>query len=225
MTVTVESQVDRLENELRPYYGIHKITWRNLMSSRGAEGFWGTLGQLYHAMNLGVPLMRAAGRRASTLGPEYAEFAHWCEHHADEEAPHVEWLLNDVAKAGRDRQAMVDAFPEPEILAFMGTQFALVEQVDPVAILGYIYVAEGHPNQPDGLQALAARFDLPLEAFDTLLFHTEADTEHGEEIAELIERYATSERRHQALVASGRAFLTGWSSYFSRLSTQSPVQS
>ncbi|MEU9875288.1 iron-containing redox enzyme family protein [Streptomyces phaeochromogenes] len=222
MTMTVESgHVARMEDELRPYYGIHKIAWRNLMSAHGAQGFWETLGQLYHAMNLGVPLMRAAGRRASTMGPEYVEFVHWCEHHSEEEAPHVEWLLNDFAKAGRDRQAVADAFPEPEILALMGTQFALVEQVDPVAILGYIYVAEGHPNQPEGLQALAERFDLPQEAFDTLLFHTEADTEHGEEIAELIERYATSERRHQAFTASGRAFLTGWSSYFRRLVAQS----
>jgi Iron-containing redox enzyme len=209
-----------LESQLQPYYGIHKVSWRRLMQASGPEGFWATLGQLYHTMNLSAPLMRAAGRKARTLGPEYADYAEWCDQHAEEEEPHAQWLLDDVAKAGRDPRPIAESIPEPEIVALMGAQFVLAEEVDPTAILGYTFATEGHPSRPEDLRATAERFGLPLEALTTLLFHTEEDIKHGAEATAVLVRYADSDRRRQAMARSATAYLTGWSCYFRRLVEQ-----
>jgi hypothetical protein len=203
-----------LQELLWPYYAVHRISWRRLLDGAGVTGWTITMRQLYHTMAASRPLLDLAGMRATQLGRDYQSFIDWCSSHAAEEEPHADWLLEDLETIGIQGEQVKESVAHPDVLALIGAQFAIAQSRQPTGILGYLFIAECHPVDPERLKAFAVERGLPSQAMNTLLFHAVEDREHMKEIIALIDHYADNTIARRAMEASAVAYLTGWTRFF-----------
>jgi hypothetical protein len=210
-----ESPIDQLERLVTPYYVLHQALWERMITIARADGWRAVAAQQYYVMKAAAPLLEFAAGQARAKGPEYDLFVHWCLRHAEEEREHHLWLLEDLAAIGCDRQQIVSAVPEDEILDLLGAQFALAATAEPTAILGFFFAMEAHPSDSTAIVALSDQLGIPREGLRTILFHTEEDLEHSAVIRDIVERYGHSSA-FPAMCRSAVRSLTGWTRLFFR---------
>ena len=149
--------------------------------------FWFTTHCMIRAS---VPLMQAAlerCRRAASRDPVAARLADYFPDHIVEELEHDEWLLDDLAVLGYDRDALLRRLPPATVAAMVGSQYYWIFHYHPVALLGYITVMEGYPPSMEQVEFLVARTGFPREAFRTMIAHAEFDGDHNHALDELID--------------------------------------
>jgi pyrroloquinoline quinone (PQQ) biosynthesis protein C len=136
-----------------------------------------------------VPLMRTARERATELaGDRVASIAaDYLGRHIDEELGHDEWLLEDMAAIGIDRDRVLERPPPPTIASLVGAQYYWIRHYHPVGLFGYIALLEGYPPRDEDVAAVRARTGFPSEAFRTLSMHAELDPHHGQELDEVVD--------------------------------------
>lgn len=210
-----ESPIDQLERLVTPYYVLHQALWERMITIARADGWRAVAAQQYYVMKAAAPLLEFAAGQARAKGPGYDLFVHWCLRHAEEEREHHLWFLEDLAAIGCDRQQIVSAVPEDEILDLLGAQFALAATAEPTAILGFFFAMEAHPSDSTAIVALSDQLGIPREGLRTILFHTEEDLEHAAVIRDIVERYGHSSA-FPAMCRSAVRSLTGWTRLFFR---------
>src|SRR5918992_1591985 len=136
-----------------------------------------------------VPLMRTARERATELaGDRVASIvADYMGRHIDEELGHDEWLLEDMAAIGIDREGVLERPPPPTIASLVGAQYYWILHYHPVGLLGYIALLEGYPPRAADVAEVRERTGFPSEAFRTLSMHAELDPRHGQELDEVLD--------------------------------------
>lgn len=155
-----------------------------------------------------VPLMEAARERAEALGPDdrvAAIVASYLAEHIEEERDHDEWLLEDMAVLGLDRETILARPPSSAVAALVGAQYYWALHYHPVAILGYIALLEGYPITDEEVGMLAARTGFPQAAFRTLAKHAELDPGHGAELDEVLDRLAPEMGQQEVMGMSALA--------------------
>jgi hypothetical protein len=137
-----------------------------------------------------VPLMEAALDRAEAMADSdsvAAGLSAYLEGHIEEERGHDEWLLEDLERLGVARAAVFSRVPSPSVAALVGSQYYWVLHYHPVALLGYLAVAEGYPSAPSVIEGMVTRTGHPRDAFRMLAEHAELDPHHGDELDQLID--------------------------------------
>lgn len=136
-----------------------------------------------------IPLMRAAITGLERRGGDRLdlELADYLRQHADEEADHENWLLDDLASLGFDRDQVRARHGPPAIVALVGAQYYWIHHAHPVALLGFFAVLEGHPPTLSHLDQVERRTGLPASAFRMLRRHAELDVGHRDELYALID--------------------------------------
>lgn len=216
-SVASERSAAEIDGSLYPYYALHRMWLRRAMESGGRAAWVAILGQLYYASRATAPLLLLARERALEVGGrDHIRFAQWCEEHAEEEKDHGDWLLADLATVGEDTKAISSGLAEIEVLELIGTQFMIAHSAEPSGILGYFFVGECHPSDPDLILNTAQRFGLPRSALETVLFHATEDQEHQREVMDQIAAFGSSLQR-AAFERSAVAYLSGWTKYFQTL--------
>jgi Iron-containing redox enzyme len=210
-----EPLVDQLERLITPYYVLHQALWERMIAIARADGWRAVAAQHYYVMKAAPPLLEFAAGQARAKGPGYDPFVHWCLHHAEEEHEHHLWFLEDLAAIGCDRQQIVRAVPEDEILELLGAQFTLAATAEPTAILGFFFALEAHPSDSAAVVDLSDRLGIPREGLRTILFHTEEDLEHAAVVRDMVERYGHG-IAFPAMCRSAVRSLTGWTRLFYR---------
>ncbi len=145
---------------------------------------------IHQIMRATAPLMETASRRAAELAdqdPLCARLAEYFQEHAEEEAPHPSWHLNDLEAAGFSREAVLDTMPLPDVAALLGAQYYWVHHFHPVMLLGSIAVLEGNPPTMELCDRLEQESGLKAEAFRTYRFHGEVDPHHIKEFDEAVD--------------------------------------
>jgi heme oxygenase-like protein len=140
---------------------------------------------VHTAIRASVPLMveaRAAALQRVSLDPAAGPLAAYLEHHIPEEAHHDDWLLDDLARIGVDRDDVLAHLPSPAVASMVGTQYYYIRHFDPVALLGYIGLLEGYPPTEQLIRMAAERTGYPLEAFRTLRKHAHLDPHHRDDL-------------------------------------------
>lgn len=126
-----------------------------------------------------APAMRAAAARCFALADD--PLAVWLREyyleHAEEEAGHEQWLLNDLASLGVLRESALQRLPYPSVAALVGVQYYWMFHVHPIAYLGYIAVVE-EPASMEFLEAVSRRTGISLSSMSGHVMHARLDPDH-----------------------------------------------
>ncbi len=160
------------------------------------------LTQAFHHVKHTVPLMMACGARL----PERLEFVRKAlVEYIEEEYGHHEWILDDLAACGEDREAVRHSRPHVAIELMVAYLYDVIERGNPVAFFGMVQVLEGTSIElatPLG-QAIQQQLGLPDRAFSYLYSHGALDQEHFEFFRNLMNRIEHPDDQ-QAIIEAAR---------------------
>jgi pyrroloquinoline quinone (PQQ) biosynthesis protein C len=145
------------------------------------------LTQAYHHVRHTVPLLMAVGSR---LPDHQGWLRDAVLHYLEEETGHEQWILNDIAAAGGDREAAAASAPNIATEAMVAYAYDTVMRRNPVGFFGMVHVLEG-TSVALALQAadrIKSTLGLPASAFTYLRSHGELDKEHINDLAAILER-------------------------------------
>ncbi len=183
------------------------------------ERYLDYLSVMHAVIRASVPLMQDAVTRSRELpGDPVAEaLGDYFTEHITEELHHDEWLLDDLAAAGRDRQRVLEEQPSAAVARLVGPQYYWIRHHHPVGLLGYIAVLEGNAP-PAWLSArLAEQTGLPSEAFRTLHHHAVADLDHSADFDRFLDCLPLSPQLSRAVSVSALATADSFADLLNRL--------
>lgn len=150
------------------------------------ESYLAFLGQAYHHVRHTTPLlMLLGGRLPERLGWLRKAVAEYIE----EEIGHEEWILDDIAAAGGDAEAVRASRPELPAELMVAYAYDLVNRGNPAGFFGMVYVLEGTSvalalTAADRIQQALG---LPNKAFSYLRSHGTLDQQHTRHLANLVD--------------------------------------
>lgn len=135
------------------------------------------LTQAYHHVKHTVPLLMNVGAKL----PEQKEWLREAvAEYIEEELGHQEWILNDIAACGDDKEAVRQSQPNFATELMVSYAYDVVNRVNPLGFFGMIHVLEGTSiamadNAADSIQQA---LNLNKKAFSYLRSHGSLDIEH-----------------------------------------------
>ena len=165
------------------------------------ESYLAFLGQAYHHVRHTTPLLMSLGGR---LPERLAWLRRSVAEYIDEEIGHEEWILNDIAAAGGDAEAVRKSRPGLPAEVMVAYAYDLVNRGNPAAFFGMVFVLEGTSvamalNAADRIQQALG---LPDAAFSYLRSHGTLDQEHTRHLAELVEKMTPEDQADVVHAAS-----------------------
>jgi long-chain acyl-CoA synthetase len=142
-----------------------------------AESYLAFLSQAYHHVRHTTPLLMALGgrlpERLAWLRKPVAEYI-------EEEIGHEEWILNDIAAAGGDAEAVRASRPDLPAEVMVAYAYDLVQPRQSGGFFGMVFVLEGTSvalalHAADRIQNAC---NCPTAAFSYLRSHGTLDQEH-----------------------------------------------
>ncbi|MAT51776.1 MAG: biliverdin-producing heme oxygenase [Porticoccaceae bacterium] len=183
------------------------------------------LEQAYHHVKHTVPLLMATGSRL-------AEHQEWLREavaeYIEEEVGHQEWILNDIAACGGDREAVRRSDPNLATELMVAYAYDMVQRVNPLGFFGMVYVLEGTSisvasNAADQIQQ---HLRLPDSAFSYLRSHGALDISHMKFFETLMNRIEDLEEQN-LIIHTARMFFRLYGNIFRSLTetgdTHSPL--
>lgn len=158
-----------------------------------------------------VPVMETALGAAQQLAaddPIASELVTYLREHIPEEMGHDEWLLEDLAALGCEREAVLQRPPPASVATLVGAQYYWIFHHHPVCLLGHIAVMEGYPPTAEQIDALSQRTGYPPSAFRTLHRHADLDAHHRDEFDELVDRLPLTDEQ-EALIGMSALHTVG----------------
>lgn len=155
------------------------------------------LTQAYHHVKNTVPLLMAVGARL----PDDMEWLRAAvAEYIEEELGHQEWVLNDIAACGADKEAVRNSQPAMGTELMIAYAWDLVNRRDPIGFFGMVHVLEGTSvNLADyAADQIQAALNLPESAFSYLRSHGSIDQSHIEHLATVMNKF--SDPAHQQLI-------------------------
>jgi len=163
------------------------ILQRALRADISRDDYMAFLGQAYHHVRHTVPLLMSCGYR---LPEHYAWLRTAVGKYVEEEMGHEEWILDDVAACGGDREAARNATPLPATELMVAYAYDSVNRGNPVGLFGMVLVLEGTSvalasNAAARIQEVLG---LPDQAFSYLTSHGSLDVSHMAHFAKAMNR-------------------------------------
>lgn len=135
------------------------------------------LGQAYHHVKHTTPLLMATGAR---LSEEKEWLREAVAEYIDEELGHQEWILNDIAACGYDKEKARHSQPNPSTELMVSYAYDMVQRINPLGFFGMVQVLEGTSIQiaDSAAEAIQCATGLPDKAFTYLRSHGKLDQDH-----------------------------------------------
>lgn len=145
------------------------------------------LQQAYHHVRHTVPLLMATGAR---LPERYNWLRSAVAEYIEEEIGHEEWILNDIAACGFDREATRGGRPIVETELMVSYAYDTIARVNPLSFFGMVHVLEGTSIKiaDRAADTIRSSLDLPKKAFSYLYSHGSLDIEHVKFFEDLMNR-------------------------------------
>ncbi|WP_100656825.1 TenA family transcriptional regulator [Alteromonas flava] len=171
---------DRLQTETtteREYLLSSPIIARCFKGDIVSTDYIAFLTQAFHHVKHTVPLLMAVGTR---LSDEQEWLREAVAEYIEEEIGHQEWILNDIAACGADKETVRHSHPAFATELMVSFAYDQVNRVNPLAFFGMVHVLEGTSiamadNAADNIQKTLG---LPKSAFSYLRSHGALDQEH-----------------------------------------------
>ena len=173
---------------------IHKALNRQIT----LEEYVAFLTQAYHHVKHTVPLLMAAGAR---IPAEKEWLREAIADYIEEEIGHQEWILDDIAACGFDREAARSTEPGPATELMVAYAYDMILRVNPVGFFGMVYVLEGTSTSVAATAAneIRAHLKLPDSALSYLTSHGSLDLEHMAFFEKLMNRVEDPVDRKQII--------------------------
>jgi len=145
------------------------------------------LTEAYHHVKHTVPLLMAVGARI----PEDKEWLREAvAEYIEEELGHQEWILNDIAACGYDKEKVRHSQPSMATELMVSYAYDMVNRVNPLGFFGMVHVLEGSSVSTADLAADAIKktLNLPDKACSYLRSHGALDQEHVKFFESLMDR-------------------------------------
>ena len=146
------------------------------------ETYIAFLTQAYHHVKHTTPLLMACGGR---LNADYEWSRTAIGEYIEEEMGHQEWVLNDIASCGADKEAVrhsstaqTSASQATELM--VAYAYDMINRVNPVGFFGMVLVLEGTSTAvaTQAGEKIMQHLNLPKKAFSYLLSHGSLDISH-----------------------------------------------
>jgi len=141
------------------------------------DSYTAFLGQAYHHVKHTIPLLMACGGalpgRLEWLRTAIGEYI-------EEEMGHQEWILNDIAACGGDKEAVRHGTPHPETEMMVAYAYDIIHRRNPVGFFGMVLVLEGTSVSlaTQAAERIEVSLNLPKSAFSYLTSHGSLDVSH-----------------------------------------------
>lgn len=148
-----------------------------LQGNISKETYIAYLTEAYHHVSHTVRFLMAMGARL----PEEKKWLHDAiSEYIEEEKGHEEWILNDIAAAGGDKEKARAAVPNLETQVLISYNYDYIARKNPIGFLGMVFMLESTSIQiaNNGAEALKNKLGLPQSAFTYLYSHGALDIEH-----------------------------------------------
>jgi len=175
------------------------------------------LSQAYHHVKHTVPLLMAVGSRL----PEDKEWLREAvAEYIEEELGHQEWILNDIAACGFDKEAVRNSRPSAATELMVAYAYDTIQRVNPVGFFGMVLVLEGTSvtTADKAATAIKQALDLPDRAFSYLRSHGALDQDHIKFFENLMDKVVDSADQEQ-VIHSARMFYRLYADIFRSLGT------
>lgn len=162
------------------------------------------LAEAYHHVKHTVPLLMGCG---SKLPEEYEWLRLGIAGYIEEELGHQEWILDDIAACGGDKEAVRNGQPGVATEIMVAYAYDMVNRVNPIGFLGMVLVLEGTSMAlaTQAGKALQTSLNLPNQAFTYLTSHGALDVGHTEFYADLVNEIEDKKMR-DLLIRSAKNF-------------------
>ncbi len=175
----------------------------------------GFLSQAYHHVKHTVPLLMAAGSRL----PENKEWLREAiAEYIEEELGHQEWILNDIAACGYDKETVRSSKPAAATELMVAYAYDTINRVNPVGFFGMVLVLEGTSvtTADKAADAIKQALNLPASAFSYLRSHGALDQDHIKFFESLMDKI-TDVRDQEQLIHSAKMFYRLYADIFRTL--------
>ncbi|MDX1748813.1 MAG: iron-containing redox enzyme family protein [Methylophaga sp.] len=162
------------------------------------------LTQAYHHVKHTVPLLMAVG---SQLPEQYEWLREAVAEYIEEELGHQEWILNDIASCGHDKEMVRNSRPNSATELMVAYAYDMVFRVNPLGFFGMVHVLEGTSiaTADNAATAIQNALFLPDKAFSYLRSHGALDQEHVKFFEALMNRIDNPEAQ-QLIIHSSKMF-------------------
>jgi len=162
------------------------------------------LTQAYHHVKYTVPLLMACG---SLLTDEYEWLREAVGEYIEEEMGHQEWILNDIAALGADKELIRSGVPNLETEFMVSYAWDTIHRKNPVGFFGMVLVLEGTSIAlaTQAAEAIKNKNNLPDGAFSYLNSHGSLDIEHIAFLESLMNKL-TSKKDKECVIHCAKAF-------------------
>lgn len=162
------------------------------------------LTEAYHHVKHTVPLLMAVGSRLSSAQEYYREAI---AEYIEEELGHQEWVLNDIAATGADKELVRHGQPRLATELMVAYAYDTVLRGNPLAFFGMVLVLEGTSvNLATGAaDIIQQQLQLPNKAFSYLRSHGSLDIEHLSFFEKLMNTISDAADQ-QAIVHAAKVF-------------------
>ncbi len=201
---TFEQLVGRTAEARAGLVGI-PLVQRALSGEVTREEYLAFLAQAYHHVKHTVPLLMACGARL----PERLDWLREAvARYIEEEIGHELWILDDIAAAGGDPEAVRRAGPAPATELMVAYAYDQIQRNNPAGFFGMVYVLEGTSVNlaHRAAAAIQQRLGLPETAFRYLTSHGSVDQEHIRFLEDLIDRLDDADDQAAVTHAAGMFF-------------------
>lgn len=179
------------------------------------DDYVGFLTQAYHHVKHTVPLLMAVGARL----PDDKEWLRTAvAEYIEEEIGHQEWILNDIANCGFDKEFVRKSQPLQATELMVAYAYDMVSRVNPIGFFGMVHVLEGTSiNLADQVaDAVRETLDLPRTAFSYLYSHGSLDQDHVKFFEGLMDQIVEPEEQ-QSIIHSCKMFYQLYGNIFRSL--------
>lgn len=173
--------------------------------------------QAYHHVKHTVPLLMATGARL----PESKEWLRVAvAEYIEEETGHQEWVLNDIAACGYDKEAARASKPLLATELMVSYAWDMVNRVDPLGFFGMVHVLEGTSIRiaDKAADAIREKLQLPRKAFSYLYSHGSLDQDHVKFFEGLMDRI-TDPAEQARIIHAANTFYKLYGDMFRSLDT------
>ena len=180
------------------------IITRALQGDVTTDDYIAFLSQAYHHVKHTVPLLMATGSRLS-------EELEWLRvgvgEYIEEETGHQEWVLNDIAACGADKEQVRRSKPNLATELMISYAYDTVHRINPLGFFGMVHVLEGTSISlaDSAADNIRSALSLPKDAFSYLYSHGSLDQDHVEFFKGLMNRIDRPEDQAQ-IVDSAKVF-------------------
>ena len=173
------------------------------------------LTEAYHHVKHTVPLLMACGSRL----PERLE---WLREaivtYIQEEVGHQEWILNDLASLGVDKELVRQGQPSLPTELMVSYAYDTVARSNPIGLFGMVYALEKTSSTiaTNAASQIVSALDLTPESITYMVSHGSLDIEHMQHFERLMNRLEDSADK-AAVLHSAPVFYQLYSSIFQSL--------